>query len=164
MFKTMYSKTEAAIRLNDKITKWFETAAGVRQVQNDSPIAFLIFINSLAKNIKYLNKCVKYVNNMISILLYTDDIIFLAETKDNLQSMLIELSAWCNKWRMLINTGKIKLFILDPKDTGKKVQFTMNSTTLEIVEKYKYLGCTLNEHLDMKITGNVLAEGHLANY
>ena len=143
MFKTMYSKTEAVIRLNGKITKWFETAGGFRQGQNDSPIAFSVFINSLAKNIKYLNKGVKYVNNMISILLYTDDIIFL-------------LGAI---------SGENQIIHFRPKRHRQtKVQFTVNLTTLEIVEKYKYLGCRLNEHLDMKITGNVLAEGHLANY
>ena len=129
MFKTMYSKTDAAIRLNDKITKWFETAAGVREGLNDSPTAFSIFINSLAKNIKYLNKGVKYGNNMISILLYADDIIVLAETEDNLQSMLNQLSAWCNKWRMLINTDKSQIIHFRPKRHKQtKFKFTVNST------------------------------------
>ena len=80
---------------------------------------------------------------MISILLYADDIIVLAETEDNLQSMLNQLSAWCNKWRMLINTDKSQIIHFRPKRHKQiKFKFAVNSTTIEIVEKYKYLGCT----------------------
>ena len=56
MVKFMYSETKAAIRINDKITEWFKTEAGVRQGQNDLPAMFAIFINSQVKQLKNLNK------------------------------------------------------------------------------------------------------------
>ena len=49
MVKVMYRETRSSIRINDNITDWFITEAGVRQGQNDSPTVFSIFINSLAK-------------------------------------------------------------------------------------------------------------------
>ena len=64
MFKAMYDETKAAVRINDKITNWFHTKAGVGQ--NDSPTAFFILINSLAK-----------------------------DCEENMQIQLNKLSAWC---------------------------------------------------------------------
>ena len=100
MIQCMYSKTEAAIKINDKLTDWFQTESGVRQGQNDSSTIFSIFINSLSSQIKSTNVGVKYGDILISILLYADDIILLAETEEEMQIMLNELQTWCIKWRM----------------------------------------------------------------
>ena len=35
----------------------------------------------------------------------------------------------------------------------------MGTTELQLVDRYRYLGCTINEYLDPNITGNTLAEG-----
>ena len=43
------------IKVNNKVTDWFTTYAGLRQGQNDSPTAFATFINSFAVKIKSLN-------------------------------------------------------------------------------------------------------------
>ena len=51
----MYETTEYAVRVNDKITDWFPTEAGIRHGQNDSPTIFAVFINSLAQKIKDMN-------------------------------------------------------------------------------------------------------------
>ena len=48
---------------------------------------FLVF-NSLAQQLKNLNKGVIFGDISITILLYADDIILLAETKNNLQDLL----------------------------------------------------------------------------
>ena len=160
IYESMYSKTEATVRLNDNMTKWFTTEAGVRQGQNDSPTAFAIFINSLAITLKNLNLGIKYGNIVITILLYADDIIILAETEESLQVMLNELAAWCTKWRMLINSEKSQIIHFRPKRCKKtNYKFTLDLNTLEIVDKYRYLGCTINEHLDSTATGNKQAEG-----
>ena len=126
----MYSKTEATVRLNDNMTKWFTTEAGVRQGQNDSLTAFAIFINSLAITLKNLNLGIKYGNLVITILLYADDIIILAETDESLQVMLNELAAWCTKWRMLLNSEKSQIIHFRPKSCKKtNYKFTLDLNT-----------------------------------
>ena len=45
----------------------------------------------------------------LSILLYADDIVLLAETEINLQKMLNILSLWCSKWRLTINDDKTQI-------------------------------------------------------
>ena len=43
------------------------------------------------------------------LLLYTDDIvIFFSETADGLENGLDILKAYCNKWKLIVNTNKTK--------------------------------------------------------
>ena len=109
MFKAMYDETEAAVKINDKITHWFHTKAGVRQGQNDSPTAFSILINSLAKDLIQLRKGIQYGTAYVTVLLYADDIVILSDCEENMQIQLNKLSAWCKKWRMNINIDKTKI-------------------------------------------------------
>ena len=63
MFKAMYDETKAAVRINDKITNWFHTKAGVGHGQNDSPTAFSILI----KNLPFIPICLGQIFKKFSI-------------------------------------------------------------------------------------------------
>ena len=45
---------------------------------------------------------------IISILLYADDIVIIAETDENLQIMLNVVNSWCDKWQLQVNEGNLK--------------------------------------------------------
>lgn len=42
----------------------------------------------------------------MSILLYADDIVLMAENERDMQKMLFHTNEWCKKWRMSINEKK----------------------------------------------------------
>ena len=46
VIKAMYTDTQCVVKVNNKVTDWFPTYAGVRQGQNESPTIFAVFINS----------------------------------------------------------------------------------------------------------------------
>ena len=75
----MYSDTKGAVKVNEYLTGWFQTKAGVKQGQNDSPTIFATFLNSLSVEIKNLNVGVTFGNVKVSILLYADDIVLIAD-------------------------------------------------------------------------------------
>ena len=43
------------------------------------------------------------------ILLYADDIVLLADSETDLQSLLYLTEAWCKKWRLEINLSKTNI-------------------------------------------------------
>jgi len=47
----------------------------------------------------------------ICLLLYADDIIIFAESKDELQRRLDALLEYCNRWKLVVNTRKTKIMI-----------------------------------------------------
>ena len=71
-------------------------------------------MNDLAIIIKQLDKGVDIDNEKLCILLYADDIVLLAESENDLQSMLNVLNMWCTSNNMVVNHIKVMLYILDP--------------------------------------------------
>ena len=106
--KSIYQHTNSCVRINNKLTNWFDCRTGVKQRDNVSPTLFSIFINDLVKEINDLNCGFKTGERKLSTLLYADDIVLLAKNEEDLQNMLDILHKWCIKWRVLINTNKSK--------------------------------------------------------
>lgn len=140
-------------------SEWFETTSGVKQGDNLSPTLFSLFINDLAQEITNLQCGVKFDDDMLSILLYADDIVLLAKTEHDLQNMLNCLFNWCHKWRLVVNESKSKIMHMRPSRWRiTEYQFKFGEKTLELVESYKYLGIYVDEHLNYKFTATMLAE------
>ena len=76
---------------------------------------FAVFINSLAVNFKSVGVGIQLDNTHVSILLYADDIVLLAETEEDLQTLMNEFYFWCTKWRMVVNKEKTHIIHFRPK-------------------------------------------------
>ena len=87
--KSLYSSVSSCVRVNHFYTNWFHVNSGLRQGCALSPLLFNLFINDLALRIKSLGKGVNIDNETVSILMYADDILLIAENEDDLQHMLM---------------------------------------------------------------------------
>ena len=96
----------------------------------------------------------------ISLLLYADGIILLAENELDLQVLLNKLHNWCSKWRMAINADKTQVIHFRNRKVPKTtMSFHVGNEELKIVNSYRYLGATVNEFIEIDVTANVLADG-----
>ena len=107
---SLYSNPRSRVILNDYETDYFDFPIGVKQGDNLSPTLFAIFINNLASEIKESNISINLnvdggpnIDYVLSILLYADDIVCLAESETDLQSILFIVEKWCKKWRLEVN-------------------------------------------------------------
>ena len=156
--KSLYSFSEACIKINNYKTDYFPLTCGVKQGDNLSPTLFSMFLNDLATGIKELNLGVDVDGCNVSILLYADDIVLIAPNENNLQFMLDYVKDWCKKWRMSVNRDKTQVVHFRPVRTQPTaVQFWFDGETLDTVNSYKYLGIYLDEHLSFKATVNALS-------
>ena len=90
---------------------------------------------------------------MLSLLLYADDVAFIAPDAVSLQHMLDILDAWCQKWKLEINADKTKVVHFRTCSTERSdYQFKCGDSFILYSDCYRYLGIWLNEHLDMKKT------------
>ena len=86
---------------------------------------------------------------MVSILMYADDLVLLAETEDDLHLLIDILHQWSDEKKMKVNLGKTKVVLFRSTSTKKtKSLFKFGSENIEIVDSYTYLGILLTEHLD----------------
>ncbi|VDI35540.1 Hypothetical predicted protein [Mytilus galloprovincialis] len=113
--KSIYQNSESCVRLNGKLTSWFDCVG----------------IDLADKN--------------LSVLLYADDIALIAKSELDLQCMLDKLHRWCKQWRVLINTDKSKcIHFRNGKSKQTEYNFSVGRNSLEIVNQYKYLGVTFS--------------------
>lgn len=157
--RSLYSNVSSCVRVNSYKTDWFSVHSGLRQGCTLSPLLFNLYINDLAVYLKSLNIGVSIESEIISILLYADDIVLLAENKHDLQVLLNALSEWCNVNDMQINCTKSNIVHFRPPSVQKvDFVFKCGNETLDIVDRYTYLGIVLTEHLDFNVTARTIAQ------
>ena len=145
--KNIYSRTHAAVRINENLTNWFRTPLGVLQGDSLSPILFSLYINDLLLDLERMKGVdIDGVNK--SVLAYADDLILFSEDESSLQDMLNYVTSWCKKWRLVVNTKKTKIMHFRNVNTQQSTyEFKINEETLEYVDNYKYLGVIMNENM-----------------
>lgn len=157
--RNIYHDCKCGVDLNGNITDWFSCNYGVRQGDVLSPTLFGLYINDLVKALKDGASGITIDDFVIVCLLYADDLVLLSENEEDLQTMLNILNDWCRKWRMRINVNKSKiLHFRIPSQTRTTYDFKIGNISLEIVNRYKYLGLVLDEHLDFNTTSSILSE------
>ena len=155
----MYRDTTSKVRVNDLYTDEFPVLSGVKQGCNLSPTLFAVYINDLAEEIKASGIGVHYDDDVIGILLYADDVVLLAESEKDLQTLLDILDRWCRRWRLLVNCDKTKIVHFRPPSIQRsRSDFTYGDLTISFTDKYKYLGLWFNEHINMQFAVSELVK------
>ena len=85
--KNIYREVGSCVRLGNEKTDWFNLEVGLRQGCILSPVLFSIFIDGLAEEVKKIGGA-KYADIIISLLLFADDIVLIAESPQMMQKML----------------------------------------------------------------------------
>ena len=157
--KSLYSETWACVRLQNSIyTVFFPTITGVLQGDNLSPTLFTLYINDLVAELKKLDIGIKINHQVVSLLLYADDLVLITESEQDLQLLLNKLSEWCKKWQIKVNESKSKVMHFRPKRTrATEFKFKYMTRELDMVQFYKYLGVMFDEHLSFQNCAEVLA-------
>ena len=162
--KSLYQDVQCSVRLRGVYSNWFHVNMGLKQGCLLSPCLFNIYINDLGTRLGALQKGVKLSSMDVSVLLYADDLVLVAECEHDLQCMLDELNDWCTTWCININEQKSKVMHFRNKNINvtKKV-FRCGNQNLEVCSKYKYLGLMLDEFLDYEVTAkHVSTSAHRA--
>ncbi|CAG2194034.1 unnamed protein product [Mytilus edulis] len=154
VIRCLYSKLQSAVRLSPTMfTEWFSVDSGVRQGDNLAPTLFALFIDELVPLINGLCCGALIGDDMISCLLYADDLVLISGTVDGLQNQLNALNDWTKTQLMNVNTEKTKIMHIR-KTTKDRTQFTfrLGDNIVAFVNKYRYLGLTLSEHIDYNVS------------
>ena len=146
LIKDLYKKTKCAIKVNDRITDFFEYSKGVRQGCPLSSILFNLYVNDIFDTIDehtisdvYLNE-----NNKINALMYADDLVLISRTKEGLQRQIDSLHNYCQKWKLSINIMKSKSMVFNRGNNLIKTVFNIGGSPIENVKTFKYLGFTIS--------------------
>ncbi|MBJ3756095.1 reverse transcriptase family protein, partial [Salmonella enterica subsp. enterica serovar Derby] len=132
--------------------KWFDVNTGVRQGCKLSPLMFLIYMDKIVKDSKFIAD-VRVGEAKIWSLLYADDLVLISKSSHSLQHNLDQLTRTCEAYGMKINVEKSKSMVVGRKPVQTKC--VVEGKELEQVPDFSYLGTI--------ISGNVKLDRELDN-
>ena len=157
--KSLYNNVLCSVRVNGHLTDWFNVNSGLKQGCPLSPLLFNLYINDLVSFLKSFNCGIDIDGEKVSILLYADDVVILANDENELQSLLNALSSWCSDNCMNINVVKSNIVhFRTPSVTRSDFIFICGGHIVNYSSKYTYLGLVLNEFLDYNVTAKAVAQ------
>ena len=125
-----------------------------------------LFNESLQDLGKYLNPeyGLKIGDIYLAYLLFADDIVLFLEFAESLQEQIDLFYKYCEIWNLIISIGKTKIVIYNQIYAKYSFPFTLAENTLEIVDKYKYLGlwCSNNKNIFVKNHSYLAEQAHKA--
>ena len=132
-------------------TDFFPQSRGVKQGCSLSPTLFNIYIDQLAKSLEQSDiPGLTLSDTQIKCLLFADDLILLAPSKEALQQQMDHLQSFCQTWALTVNLEKTRIMVFQkrPRGQGNPHRFLLGSTDIEHTHSYTYLG------LKITSTGN----------
>ena len=139
---TWYDGLYCHVLWNGAYSSWFNVTAGVRQGGVLSPDFYGLYVDELFKILESSGIGCYYLNRFAAALMYADDMALIAPSLKSLQKLLTLCERYCIEWDIKLNAKKSKNLSFG-KGPTPSYHLTLNSTPIDWVEKWKYLGVSL---------------------
>ena len=116
-----YAGQEATVRTGHGITDWFQIGKGVRQGCILSPCLFNLYAEYIRRNVglEETQAGIKIAGRNINNLRYADDTTLMAESEEELKSLLMKVKLESEKVGLKLNIQKTKIMASGPITSGK---------------------------------------------
>ena len=114
--RNLYAGQEATVSTGHGTTDWFQIGKGVRQGCILSPCLFNLYAEYIMRNagLEEAQAGIKIARRNINNLIYADDTTLIAESKEELKSLLINVKDESEKVGLKLNIQKTKIMASGP--------------------------------------------------
>lgn len=143
VLREIYHQSSSCVKFDEWLSEFFATPEGLREGCKLSTDLFSVFIADLVRVLKALQFGVTLDKLLqICVLLFADDILLCAETREGIQNLVWALHDWFVKHRLTINHVKSGLmrFEFAGKGSINTEPIEFGGTDIPVVERYKYCG------------------------
>ena len=116
LLRNLYASQEATVRTGDVTTDWFQIGKGVHQSCIWSPCLFNLYAEYIMRNagLDEEQAGIKISRRNISNIRYADDTTLMAESEEELKSLLMKVKEESEKVGLKLNIQKTKIMTSDP--------------------------------------------------
>ena len=132
----MYAGQEATVRTGHGTTEWFQIGKGVRQVCILSPCLFNLYAEYIMRNtgLDEAQAGIKTVGRNINNLQYAYDTTLMAESEEELKSLLMKVKEESEKVGLKLSIQKAKIMA-----SGPITSWQIDGETVKIVADFIFL-------------------------
>ena len=114
LLRNLYADQEATVRTGHGTTDWFQIGKGVHQDCILSPCLFNLYAEYIMRNAKLdeAQAGIKIARRNINNFRYADNTTFMAESREELKSLLIKVKEESEKVGLKLNIQKLRLWHL----------------------------------------------------
>ena len=119
--RNLYAGQEATVRIGHGTTDWFQLRKGVHQGCILSPCLFNFYAKYIMQNagLDEVQAGIKIAGRNINNIRYADDTTLMAESKEELKSLLMKVKEESEKVGLKLNIQKTKIMASSPSLHGK---------------------------------------------
>ena len=116
LLRNLYASQEATVRTGHGTTDWFQTGKGVCQGCILSPCLFNLYADYIMRDagLEEAQAGIKIPGRNINNLRYADDTTLMAESKEEVKSLLMNVKKESEKAGLKLNIQKMKVMASDP--------------------------------------------------
>ena len=135
--RNLYAGQEAAVRIGHGTTDWFQIGKGVHQACTSSPCFFNLYAEYIMRNdaLKETQAGIKISGRNINNFGYADDTTLMAESEEELKSLLMKVKEKTEKVGLKLNIQKTKIMAFSPITSWE-----IDGETVETVADFIFLG------------------------
>ena len=145
LLRNLYAGQEATVRTGHGITDWFQIGKGVRQGCMLSPCLFNLYAEYIMRNagLEETQARIKISRRIINNVRYADDTTLMAESEQELKSLLMKVKEESEKVGLKLNIRKTKIMA-----SGPMASWQIDGETVETVSNFVFLGSKITEDGD----------------
>ena len=137
LLRNLYAGQEATVRTEHGTTDWFQIRKGVRQGCILSPCLFNLYAEYIIRNagLDEAQAGTKIARRNINNLSYADDTTLMAESEEELKSLLMKVKEESQKVGLKLNIQKMKIMA-----SGPITSWQIDGEAMETVADFIFLG------------------------
>ena len=137
LLRNLYAGQEATVRTGHEITDWFQIGKGVHQGCVLSPYLFNFYAEYIMRNIglEETQAGIKIAGRNVNHLIYADDTTVMAESEEELKSLLMKVKEESEKVGLKLSIQKMKIMA-----SGLITSWEIDGETVETVPDFIFWG------------------------
>ena len=145
LLRNLYAGQEATVNTGHGTTNWFQIGKGICQGCTLSPCLFNLYAEYIMRNagLEEAQAGIKIARRNINNLRYGDDTTFMAESEEELKSLLMKVKEESEKVGLKLNIQKMKIMA-----SGPITSWQIDGETVETVSDFIFGGSKISEDGD----------------
>jgi len=161
LLQNWYQGVESSVITPLGLSKKFPLQVGVRQGSVLSPTLYSLFVSPIVEILKKRGLGVKMMEVWMGILMYADDMVLIAESREELQEMLKEVERFSCEFRFELSVEKTEVMLIGKGCISNKDTINLQRVLAKAKARAAMMGTGISKGLSPRPMKTVLRAGIL---